>query len=277
MGIQSNINSGINTLSYILSLGSKFKKQDNKISENEKGVKENKEGIKKTKKDIKENTKEIIKEIDENRLDIAETKADIHATDEEGNRVITKNITKKPFDPFDKQIEDFKSKLSADEIAVLDLQESRKPGSTRNLVDNYIRSKMKYEKGTEFFRNKAENLMNNATQDDLNDPKFMERIKRYESWGTAPYRTQSDFLANAEQKHYYDTPEERAELYSSGVDKATRINDEQARRDNATNTASDRLKMDVENKMKQETLKEERRNILQNMNTDINNTPRGDM
>ena len=54
-------------------------------------------------------------------------------------------------------------------------------------------------------------------------------------------------------------------------------NAEQARRDNATNTASDRLKMDVENKMNQETLKEERKNILQNMNTDLNNTPRGDM
>ena len=62
MGIQSNINSGISTLSYILSLGGKFKKQDEKISENEKGVKENKESI------------------EENAVDIADTKADIHAT-----------------------------------------------------------------------------------------------------------------------------------------------------------------------------------------------------
>ena len=252
MGIQSNINSGINTLSYILSLGKKFEKQDEKITENE-------------------------KDINKNALNIAEANADIHATDEEGNSVLLKTLTKKPFDPFEKQIEEFKSKLSADEIALLDAQESRKPGSTRNLVDNYIRGRMSHEKNTQFFRDRAERLMNDATQDDLNDPKFMERIKRYENWGTAPYRTQSDFFAEADRKKFFDTPEERASSFSSGVKRVPRKTAEQSERDNANNIASNRLKMDVENKMKQETLKEERRNILQNMTSDINNTPRGDM
>ena len=188
MGIQSNINSGINTLSYILSLGKKFKNQNEKITQNEKGIEENKENI------------------EENKLDIIDTATDTQAIIDKNKQ----NLTKKPFDPFDKHIAEFKSKLSADEIALLDAQESKKPGSTRNLVDNYIRGKMKFEKGTEHFRNRAERLMTDATEEELNDPKFMERIKRYESWGTAPYRTQSDFLANAEKQHYYDTPEERA-------------------------------------------------------------------
>lgn len=262
MGIQSNINSGISTLSYILSLGKKFEKQDTKIDENEKGIKENKEGIEKNKEDI-----------ENNRLDIVDTATDTQAIIDKGKQ----NLTKKPFDPFDKEIEDFKSKLSKDELAVLDLQESRKPGSTRNLVDNYIRGRVAHEKNTKIFRDRAERLMSIYTQDDLNDPKFMERIKRYENWGTAPYRTQSEFLAEADRKKLFYTPEERAERFSSDFAKATRRNAEQAKLDNATNTAIDRLKMDVENKMKQETLKEERRNILQNMNTDFNNIPRGDI
>ena len=252
MGIQSNINSGISTLSYILSLGSKFKNQDNKISENERNI-------------------------DENATDIADTKADIHATDEEGNRVINKNIVKKPFDPFDKYIAEFKSKLSADEIALLDAQESRKAGSTRNLVDNYIRGRVRHERNTQFFRNKAEELMTNATQEDLDDPKFMERIKRYENWGTAPYRTQSDFFAEADRKKLFDSPEEREQRVNEAIRKRNAELAEEAKRDNATKITSNRLKMDVENKMKQETLKEERRNILQSMNADLNNTPRGDM
>ena len=242
MGIQSNINSGISTLSYILSLGNKLNNHDERISDN--------------------------------AVKITDTIMDEQVKTERDK----KDIVKKPFDPFDKYIADFKSNLSADEIALLDAQESKKPGSTRNLVGNYIRGRMAHEKNALFFRNRAERLMTNATQEDLNDPKFMERIKRYESWGTAPYRTQSDFLANAEKQHYYDTPEERANLYSSGVYPDRIPKDiKNTKQDNATNTARDRLKMDVENKMKQETLKEERRNILQNMNTDLNNTPRGDM
>ena len=257
MGIQSNINSGISTLSYILSLGSKFKKQDNKISENEKGVKENKEGIEENKK-----------ELDEQAADIMETKAGV------GTEDVKSNLTKKPFDPFDEYISEFKSKLSADEIALLDAQESRKAGSTRNLVDNYIRAKMGHEAYISKIRNRAEELMTNATQEDLDDPKFMERVNRYESMGTTPFRTQSQFLSEANKHYYFDTPEEREQRWGRMI---TKGNAEQAKRENATNTASDRLKMDVENKMKQETLKEERRNILQNMNADLNNTPRGDM
>ena len=264
MGIQSNINSGISTLSYILSLGSKFNKQDEKITEN-------------------------ARNIDENTADIVDTKADLHATDEYGKRLINKNITKKPFDPFDKYIAEFKSKLSADEIALLDAQESRKAGSTRNLVDNYIRAKMGHEKNALIFRNRAEELMTNATKEDLDDPKFMERINRYESMGTTPYRTQSNFLLRALKRTedgFFDTPEEianRANEWKKRDDERPitaeqqKIKAERERQRLANETASNRLKMDVENKMKQETLKEERRNILQNMNTDLNNIPRGDM
>lgn len=241
MGIQSNINSGISTLSYILSLGKKLENHDDRISDN--------------------------------AVKITDSIMDEQVKVERGK----KDIVKKPFDPFDKQIEEFKSKLSKDEIAMLDAQESIKPGSTRNLVNNYIRGRVSHERNTQYFRDRAEKLMSNSTKEDLDDTKFMERIKRYENWGTAPYRTQSQFLAEADRKKFFDSPEERAERFSSGVDKAIRINAEQAKRENATNTASDRLKMDVENKMKQETLKEERRNILQNMNTDLNNIPRGDM
>lgn len=236
MGIQSNINSGISTLSYILSLGKKFENQDDRITDN--------------------------------AVKITDTIMDEQVKTERSKE---KNVVKKPFDPFDKQIEDFKSKLSKDEIALLDAQESRKAGSTRNLVDNYIRGKMSHERNTLFFRNQAEKLMSNATQDDLNDPKFMERVNRYERWGTQPYRTQSEFLSDADRKKFFDSPEERASMFSNTpVSRKTKA-------DVATANASDRLKMDVENKMKQETLKEERRNILQNMNTDLNNTPRGDM
>ena len=266
MGIQSNINSGISTLSYILSLGSKFKKQDNKISETEKGVKENKEGIEENKK-----------ELDEQAADIIETKAGV------GTEDVKSTLTKKPFDPFDKYIAEFKSKLSEDEIALLDAQESRKPGSTRNLVDNYIRGKIQHEKNALSFRNRAESLMTNATQEELNDPKFMERINRYERMGTQPYRTQSQFLADADRQSFFDTPEERVNKWNKMdngrpiTPEQQRIKAERERQRLANETASDRLKMNVENKMKQETLKEERRNILQSMNKDLNNTPRGDM
>lgn len=235
MGIQSNINSGISTLSYILSLGKKLENHDDRISDN--------------------------------AVKITDSITDEQVKVERGK----KDIVKKPFDPFDKYIADFKSKLSEDEIALLDLQESKKPGSTRNLVDNYIRGRMRHEKNTEFYRDRAEKLMSNATQEDLADPKFMERINFYERAGTAPYRTQSQFLSEAEKKHYYDTAEERASMFSN-----TPVN-RKTKEEVATANASDRLKMDVENKMKQESLKEERRNILQNMNTDLNNIPRGDM
>lgn len=266
MGIQSNINSGISTLSYILSLGSKFKNQDEKISDNEKGVKENKEGIEENKK-----------ELDEQAADIIETKAGV------GTEGVKSNLTKKPFDPFDKYIAEFKSKLSADEIALLDAQESRKAGSTRNLVDNYIRAKMGHEEYISKIRNKAEELMTNATQEDLDDPKFMERLNRYEAMGTTPFRTQSQFLSEANKHYFFDTPEEREQRWAKSLyDKPITAEQQKRKAEReiqrlANETASERLKMDVENKMKQETLKEERRNILQNMNTDLNNTPRGDM
>ena len=240
MGIQSNINSGISTLSYILSLGKKLENHDDRISDN--------------------------------AVKITDSIMDEQVKVERGK----KDVVKKPFDPFDKQIEEFKSKLSKDEIALLDAQESRKPGSTRNLVDNYIRIKMKHEKNSESARNMAEKLMANATQEDLDDPEFMERVNRYERWGTLPFRTQSKFLADANKENFFDTPEERVNKWNAEREKS-KINAEQEKRYNATNTASERLKMDVENKMKQETLKEERRNILQNMNTDLNNIPRGDI
>ena len=242
MGIQSNINSGISTLSYILSLGKKLENHDDRISDN--------------------------------AVKITDSIMDEQVKVERGK----KDIVKKPFDPFDKQIEEFKSKLSKDEIALLDAQESKKPGSTRNLVDNYIRGRMKHEKNSAHFRDRADKLMSNATQEDLADPKFMERINFYERAGTAPYVTQSYFLARAEKQHYYDTAEERANSFSSGIaNRPPRMVNERTKEDVATANASDRLKMDVENKMKQETLKEERRNILQNMNTDLNNIPRGDI
>ena len=177
MGIQSNINDGISTLSYILSLGNKLENHDARISDN--------------------------------AIKITDSIMDEQVKSERSKE----NAVKKPFDPFVKEIEDFKSKLSKDEIALLDAQESIKPGSTRNLVDNYIRGRTTHEMNSAHIRNRTEKIMSMATQEDLNDPKFMGTLNLYEKLGTLPYRTQSDFLSKAEQQHYFDTPEERAKIF----------------------------------------------------------------